>query len=430
MARRDPSRRTAARSRTPAGKRPASSRPSTRSAKAGFTKQLSSLVSALKANASRKQAAKSRSSHSAAPPALPRVKRVSVVKKPSRSPTVRAARAPARRPSTPAQPFPAPSAAAAPQAPASSPEACWTPSAPLPPSGRSTSPEEAFSIPTGYGEDRIVLMVKDPWWLFAYWEIQPATERAARTQLPPQDIPGLESVLRVYDVTGMNDPAQPANSWMDISLSGLATNWYLNTNAPGGSFLVEIGLRTAGGRFILLARSNRVTAPRFGPSDLIDEQWAVSDEDFWKLLGPLAGFGPGSSPMAWARLAAHTPTSGHWGSLGTTPHVRGDAMLRGIWCRVDTDLVLHGATEPRASVTVQGQPVAVRHDGTFSVRITLPEGTQTVTIEVVSLDGRRTRTVTPIVSLAWRGGPLKDTTPATAQVKWTRPRAHSTGAQA
>ncbi|MCM8781974.1 MAG: DUF4912 domain-containing protein, partial [Candidatus Omnitrophica bacterium] len=32
------------------------------------------------------------------------------------------------------------------------------------------SPEE-FRFPAGYGDNRIVIMVRDPWWVFAYWEI-------------------------------------------------------------------------------------------------------------------------------------------------------------------------------------------------------------------------------------------------------------------
>ena len=74
-----------------------------------------------------------------------------------------------------------------------------------------TSVEEQFSIPTSYGEDRIVLMVKDPWWLFAYWEIQPGTERTVRSQLLPHEVSGLQTILRIYDVTDVAFPSQPAH---------------------------------------------------------------------------------------------------------------------------------------------------------------------------------------------------------------------------
>ncbi len=291
---------------------------------------------------------------------------------------------------------------------------------------RAASVEEQFSIPTGYGQDRIVLMVKDPWWLFAYWEIQPATERAARSQLLPHEVAGLQSVLRVYDVTGIEFPAQPATALFDISLSGLATNWYIHVNAPNRSFVVEIGLLANTGRFLPLTRSNRVTTPRFGPSEIIDEAWMTTDETYGKLLGTLANLGSGSSPVEWARFMAHAVSSGNWSSMNVLSQGK-PSVVRGFWCRVNTDLVIHGATEPRATVTIQGQPVAVRKDGTFSLRLALPDGTQTITIEVVSPDGRQTRTVTPIVTLAWSGS--LGQSPAAPTERVVRQRSGSTGSR-
>jgi len=162
--------------------------------------------------------------------------------------------------------------------------------------------DPSFTIPTGYGDHRIVLMVKDPWWLYAYWEIRPDVERQARRQVSQEDTGGLRSVLRVYDVTARRFPEEPAHQWFDVTLSGLATNWYLHTNAPNRSFIVDLGLLTRTGRFITLARSNRVTTPRFGPSEILDEAWMVSDEDYWKLFGLTAGIGMGASPSGLKAL--------------------------------------------------------------------------------------------------------------------------------
>ena len=274
-----------------------------------------------------------------------------------------------------------------------------------PSSAGTVSVEERYAIPSGYGDDGIVLMVKDPWWLFAYWEIQPETERAIRGQLLPAEIPGLRSVLRVYDVTGLEFPKQPAHHAFDITLSGLATSWYLETNAPAHSFVVDIGLLAHTGRFLTLARSNRVTAPRAGPSDIIDPAWATTDELFWKLVGSSA-LGAGSSPTAWGQLLSQRAVPGSRSSGNLSGMTR--PSVRGFWCRVHTDVIVYGATDPKARVLIQHQPVAVRKDGTFSLRLTLPEGTQTVTIEATSSDGRHTQTVTPVVTLASAGSLATD----------------------
>lgn len=259
-------------------------------------------------------------------------------------------------------------------------------------------------IPTGYGDDGIVLMVKDPWWLFAYWEIQPGTERDARSQLLPHEAAGLSSILRVYDVTGVDFPAQPAIRSFDIGLSGLATNWYIQTNAPNRSFVVDIGLLAHTGRFLRLARSNQVTTPRFGPSEVLDEAWLTTEEAYWTLLGASAGIGMGASPTGWSALLQRAFFSGQWSS--PLPSGQGQPAVKGFWSRVHTDLVVYGATEPKATVTVQGQRVPVRADGTFSLRLALPDGAQTITVQVTSSDGRHAETVAPIVSLE-RGGPPK-----------------------
>jgi len=238
------------------------------------------------------------------------VKRVSVVRKPARGPSVRAKR-PAVEPQEALR--------------ETAPPAAWRP-APLPSAGPITpsateaipaappAQEEPFQIPTGYGDDRIVLMVKDPWWLFAYWEIQPGTERAASSQLLPREVPGLQSILRVYDVTGVDFPSQPAHRSFDIGLSGLATNWYIQTNAPNRAFVVDIGLLAHTGRFLRLARSNQVTAPRFGPSDVVDEAWRTTEDAYWTLLGTSAGIGMGASPSGWTGLLQRALFSGYWSS--------------------------------------------------------------------------------------------------------------------
>lgn len=393
--------------------------------------------------------------------ALPPIKRVSVVRKPARGPSARSTRtaqpavasAPIKRRSIVRKPARGPSirtmrmtasprrhasdtSASSPQpgAEASKPTAQLPAFTEVPPTQQPVaqpggsiqtwastqastgeiSVEQRFTIPTSYGDDRIVLMVKDPWWLYAYWEIQPRTERAVRGQLLPHEVSGLQSILRVSDVSGREFPEQPAHRSFDVGLSGLATNWYLQTNEPGREFIVEIGLLANTGRFLLLARSNRVRTPRFGPSEAIDEAWMTTDEAYWKLFGVSAGVGIGSSPTAWTKLIPQQFFSGNWSSGGLYNPVR-PSIVQGFWCRVNTDLVIHGATEPKSAVVIQGQRVMVRKDGTFSLRLTLPEGTQTIAIDVTAPDGQHTKTVTPIVTLAWAGVLAPDVTTVRAR---------------
>ena len=51
------------------------------------------------------------------------------------------------------------------------------------------------------------------------------------------------------------------------------------------------------------------------------------------------------------------------------------------------------ATEPSARVTLQGEPVKLRSDGTFTMRFSLPDGRQIIPAVANSADGVEERTI-------------------------------------
>src|SRR6185295_2188448 len=55
-------------------------------------------------------------------------------------------------------------------------------------------------LPTGYGKDRIVVMVRDPYWLHTYWELTRQAIARAEAALG-QNWHGSKPILRVLDVT-------------------------------------------------------------------------------------------------------------------------------------------------------------------------------------------------------------------------------------
>ncbi|MGB9613167.1 MAG: DUF4912 domain-containing protein, partial [Candidatus Margulisiibacteriota bacterium] len=57
----------------------------------------------------------------------------------------------------------------------------------------------------------------------------------------------------------------------------------------------------------------------------------------------------------------------------------------------------YGATEPTATVTIQGRKINLREDGTFTLRFALPDGRQVIPIEAIRDDGLERRKITPIV---------------------------------
>ncbi len=161
---------------------------------------------------------------------------------------------------------------------------------------------EEFQFPRGYGDNRIVVMIRDPWWLFGYWEIARGKEEEVRNRIYSMGLSPAKSILRVYDATDIEFNGANAHSSFDIELTGLANNWHINVGKPNRSWIVEIGILASNNEFFMLARSNCVRTPRFGPSEVIDEEWMCLDEDYWKMFALSGGFGMGKASMALKKM--------------------------------------------------------------------------------------------------------------------------------
>ncbi len=71
---------------------------------------------------------------------------------------------------------------------------------------------------------------------------------------------------------------------------------------------------------------------------------------------------------------------------------------KSFWFVLGTELVVHGATDPSATVTCQGRPVEVRDDGTFTLRFALPDGARDIPCTATSATGTERITITPRVT--------------------------------
>lgn len=125
-------------------------------------------------------------------------------------------------------------------------------------------------LPRAYGRDRCVLMPRDPWWLFAFWEVTPTTRVAALRALGAE-AEGASEVLRVFE----RPPGGAERLAFDVELTPGADRWYVPLAHPGGAWVVELGLRTVRGRFVPLVRSNPAVAPAAAPSEQTDVEWVT-----------------------------------------------------------------------------------------------------------------------------------------------------------
>jgi hypothetical protein len=138
------------------------------------------------------------------------------------------------------------------------------------------SAEFATTLPTHYNETRAVLLVRDPWWVFAYWEVREDHETRVRADVLRAGEQPDKKILRLYDLSD--------GTFFDIE-TGFAGNWYIDLGKPDHECFFEIGIRAQSGRFFPLVRSNTVKTPPYGFSNVIDEEWMMPDGDYWKLFG-------------------------------------------------------------------------------------------------------------------------------------------------
>ncbi|MBJ7297248.1 MAG: DUF4912 domain-containing protein [Dolichospermum sp.] len=307
--------------------------------------------------------------------------------------------------------------------------------------------EALADLPAGYGDSRIVLLPRDPQWAYTYWDIPNDHKEALRRQ------GGQTLALRIYDVTDLDLDYQSPHSIQEYPADELAREWYLPIPVSDRDYVIDVGYRTADGGWLVLARSARVHIPPVYPSDWIEDVFITVDfeEDlraktFYELVPPskklataAAATAGGGNPIyeqifglaesAEAQRVAgsifgsmqHVPGSaapeqtlssyvfpsgvGMW----AVPTVSGLTMSgvgmsgfsasavparpRKFWLVADAELIVYGATEPDANVTIGGRPIKLNSDGTFRFQMSFQDGLIDYPILAVAADGEQTRSI-------------------------------------
>ena len=156
------------------------------------------------------------------------------------------------------------------------------------------------SLPATYGDERMVIMSRDPFVLFGYWEVSQERLDRERARFGT----GARLCVRIYDITGVSFDGSNATATFDQEVFDRAGSWYFHLARPSHRFCADIGLLASDGRFRVLNRSNTVSMPQETVSDRVDEAWMISDEAFLKLHGLSHGIGGVSSAQIQEVLRA------------------------------------------------------------------------------------------------------------------------------
>ncbi len=243
--------------------------------------------------------------------------------------------------------------------------------------------------------DRMVLMVRGPHWLHAFWEVGARSIERAQSALG-QEWHGAQPTLRVLRIESGMQGSPSEQVVREIRVHGGVKNWFIDIREPLRC-RVELGYLTATGRFHSLVRSNAVSTPAASQCDTLDSHWGEIVDDCDRIYAMSGGFSAENNSTELQELfeeRLRRPMGPPAVSRSQPAADEGDDESPvGFQLEVDAELIVYGATRPDAYVTLQGEPVKVQPDGTFRVRVDMPNKRQVLPIVASVPDGGGRQTV-------------------------------------
>ena len=241
--------------------------------------------------------------------------------------------------------------------------------------------------------DRIICVVRDPYWIQAYWEITKSTVERVRVAMADCWF-DTKPVLRLLEITSDSNSSGAERVVKEIPIHGGVRNWFIDVPEPPKSFRVALGYASSDGKFYLIAKSNTVTTPT-PDHDSFDHSLPDISENYKKYYAMSGGYSGQENNDAQSDLKSvfeekmrrpmNVPAFVRLGSgLNNSPYE--------FEFTVDAYMVVEGVANPTANVTLAGEPLKLREDGTFTVKMDLPERRQVFPIVASSRDGTQQRT--------------------------------------
>jgi hypothetical protein len=312
-----------------------------------------------------------------------------------------------------------------------------------------TPPAQVFptaesELPESYGTKKLFLTARDPHWLYAHWDLT----REQQLKMNAQSSDG-HLVLRIYAHKIEGHPIY------EIHVHPESRHWFTHVERAGNSYVAELGYYSALGKWTRVSTSSGTLTPPDAVSQEIDTDFATIPFEFpfAKLLEMIKAALCENLPLAQAleelrrhgypdlprvTAASSVPLPARWtpeqeralakiinidevrrvwmGSLEITELIRrklaheisslgasqfggaslsspfgGMASQKNFWFNVNAELIIYGATELDAKVTLGGHEIKLRSDGSFSYRFALPDGNYDLPAVAVSADGTDAR---------------------------------------
>ena len=246
-------------------------------------------------------------------------------------------------------------------------------------------------------KDRVVLMVRDSYWIQACWQVLRTSVKRAEAALA-EHWHTAKPMLRLLEVDGSNTTSTSERVVREVEIHGGVNNWYIEVNNPPQSYRVDLGYLAANGKFYTLCRSNAVSTPLPDSTSEIDENWSDIAENYEKVFALSGGYSEDGNSGELRELFEERlrrpmgPPNGNGSQFG----MGADRILhkhREFQFQVDAEMIIYGSTKSDARVTLAGEPVKLRSDGTFTIRLAMPDKRQVLPVVAASADGVEQRTI-------------------------------------
>ena len=270
--------------------------------------------------------------------------------------------------------------------------------------------------PLPLAQTRVVFLPRDPQWAYVFWDISGESRNAATAAGARQ------LCLRVSDVTGLQTGASHPHTLQEVVVDSNATEWYLPVPLSDRDYRVELGYRKTDGGWFSLAFSAVARVPALHPSEQILDQFVPFSLDAAPTTLPAPAESGDSSlherlyqnaTVRWRRLGRgsegfheieggnasnhglNDSGIGRWASGRNESGIGGVApRQRSFWLVADAELIVYGATDPAATLSIGDEIVPLSADGTFKVQVPFRDGQQFYPIKAVAADGEQTRNIT------------------------------------
>ena len=301
--------------------------------------------------------------------------------------------------------------------------------------------EEPGDLPDSYGTKRLLLTARDPHWVYAHWDLTREQQRQFNSLSATGHL-----TLRVYEVevggrlAALAQVHPESRHWfVHVGKGGMKYVAELGYETLGGQWIT---VSTSGGTLTPPDSLSDDTSVQFAtlPTSIplpklaaLVKELALEHVSLVQAIQELRAQGHIRLP-AGASFATHvwTPEQERalaevismdevrrvWiGSLEITELIRrrvagdlssqaaaqitspvgafgsisspfgGEQKRKGFWFNVNAELIIYGATETDASVSIGGRKIKLRPDGSFSYRFALPDGQYPLPAVATSADG-------------------------------------------